>query len=124
MNEIVQIILAAVVSAIVGSFVGALITIAVFRSKLDSNTQAFEQFVEQRREDRDRDERESERMRQEFHNLCTGQVAARERDLEFIRRQVAALDRRSLYVLDLVTAIAGKQGIHHRITDALAHGEE
>lgn len=127
MNEIGTQILAAIVSAAVGS----LITIATFRSKLDSHTSALATFVDQRKEDRDTDRRETERLRQEFRDLCTTQNAARERELEFIRgevrdfrTQIAASDRRQKYVMDVVTAIARKQGVHHRITDGLEFGVE
>lgn len=124
MNEIVSQILAAIVAAAVGSVV----TISVFRSKLDSHTQALDTFVKQRAEDRRTDEKESERLRQEFRDLCTGQTTLREAELTFIRQQVqdfrkeiAASERRQRYVMDIVTALARKQGIHHRITDPLEH---
>jgi ATPase subunit of ABC transporter with duplicated ATPase domains len=122
MNEIVSQVLAAIVSAAIGS----LITISVFRSKLDSHTQALATFVNQRAEDRQQDLRENERLRQEFRDLCNGQANQRNQELEFIRRQVddfrremTASERRQRYVMDVVTAMARKQGIHHRITDPL-----
>jgi hypothetical protein len=126
MGETISTIFAAIVSAIVGSFVGSLITIAVFRSKLDSQAEALNRFISQRIEDRENDRRENDRNRQEFRDLCHQTNVARERELEFIRREVsdfrnyiAATDRRQRFIMDLVTAIARKQGINHRITDGL-----
>lgn len=126
MNEI----LSQIIAGLVGAAIGAGSTIALFRSKLDQHSAALETFSEQRREDRDQDRRENERLRQEFRDLCTNQNNARERELEFIRRevadfrlQIASSDRRQRAILEMVGAIARKQGVHHRITD-LEHWEE
>lgn len=130
MTVIVQIlltILAAVISAIVGGFFGSLLTITKFGSKIDLQAAALDGFVRQRNEDRQRESAENERLRNEFREFCTSQNTARERELEFIRREFRDFreitDRRQRYIVDVVTAIAQKNGITHRITDFLQQGE-
>jgi CHASE1-domain containing sensor protein len=128
MNEMVATIIAAITSAIVGGFVGSLITIAKFGSKIDSQAMALQAFVTQRAEDRSNELRENERIRQEFREFCSSQNQQRERELEYIRREFRdfrnVADRRQRYIMDMVTAIAAKAGITHRITDQLTTGED
>lgn len=131
MPQIVQIlltILAAVISAIVGGFFGSLLTITKFGSKIDLQAAALDNFVKQRNEDRQREQTENSQIRQEFRDFCTSQNTARERELEYIRREFRDFreitDRRQRYIVEVVTAIAQKSGITHRITDFLTHGEE
>ena len=126
MNVAVQIlltVLAAIVSATVGGFLGSLLTIAKFGSKIESHSQSLAGFVTQRTEDRENERRENESIRREFREFCAQQNEQRERELEFIRREFrdfrSVSDRRQRYIMDVVTSIARKEGITHRITDGL-----
>jgi hypothetical protein len=128
MNVALQIlltVLAAIISAIVGGFFGSLLTIAKFGSKIDLQAQSLNNFVNQRIEDRQNEQRENAKLREEFREFCAGQNTQRERELEFIRREFRDFrniaDRRQRYIMDVVTAIAAKEGITHRITDQLAN---
>lgn len=132
MNYVVQIlltILASVISAIVGGFFGSLLTITKFGSRLELQAQQLTNFVTQRAEDRSKEKEENASLRQEFRDFCAGQDKQRERELEFIRREFRDFrnisDRRQRYIMDIVTAIARKEGITHRITDGLElNGDE
>lgn len=127
MNEF----LAQIIAGIVGAALGAASAIALFRSRLDTHSQALETFSKQRTEDRETDRRENDRMRIEFRDLCTNQNSERARELQFIQRevadfrnQIASTDRRQRAILDIVSAIARKHGVNHRLTDIDHYGEE
>jgi E3 ubiquitin-protein ligase DOA10 len=127
MNEF----LAQIIAGIVGAALGAASAIALFRSRLDTHSQALETFSKQRTEDRETDRRENDRMRIEFRDLCTNQNNERARELQFIQRevadfrnQIASTDRRQRAILDIVSAIARKHGVNHRLTDIDHYGEE
>ena len=121
MDQFLATLLAAIVSATVGGFVGSLITIAKFGSKIDAQAASLDGFVRQRGEDRANELRENERLRADFRDFCSNQNQQRERELEFIRREFTSFrnvsDRRQRYMMELITAIARKEGITHRITD-------
>ncbi len=126
MSEAIQIlltILAAIISAIVGGFFGSLLTIARFGSEIKLQAQSLTNFVKQREEDRANERRDNETLRNEFRDFCKSQDAQRERELEFIRREFKDFrnisDRRQRYIMDVVTSIARKEGITHRLTDGL-----
>ncbi len=126
MSETIQIlltILAAIISAIVGGFFGSLLTIARFGSEIKLQAQALANFITQRQEDRQKEKEENAALRQEFREFCTAQNGQRERELEFIRREFKDFrnisDRRQRYIMDVVTSIARKEGITHRLTDGL-----
>lgn len=128
-NIIVQIlltILAAIISAGIGGFLGSLITIAKFGSKIELQAQSINQIEKARQQDRENDRRENERMREEFRSICADTNKAREKELEFIRREIGdfrsfinASDRRQRLILDLTVDIARKNGVTHRVTDLL-----
>lgn len=128
MDQILATVLAAIISATVGGFVGSLITIARFGAKMEAQATALQSFVNQRAEDRETERRENERLRQDFRDFCANQNTQRERELEFIRREFTSFrnisDRRQRYMMDLITAIARKEGITHRITDGFNSGDD
>lgn len=127
--------LSAFLSALMGWAGGAVTSLLLFRARLDVHETKFtnleSRIREQRTEDKERLEDQLRELRESFGRQCTTlNTETRALSTKFDtwttearhNLEAAARDsrRREEFLIELVAAIAKKQGVRHRLTDVLA----
>lgn len=126
--------LSAFLSALAGWAGGAVTTILLFRARLDVADTKFVNLETRLREQREADERQLEVVLREMRSSFATQCAALGTETRALRDDFGAWTReargsiqsgmrdsarREEFLLELVLGIAHKQGVRHRLTDAL-----
>lgn len=117
-------------NAIISAAVGAGVTVIGFRERLSLLKQQVDRNERDAANDKNFASAAMVEVRRDFQALC-GSLSERAEDSRKADRELFerlyregqkafdASERRQRYVMELVTAIAKKSGIHHRLTDIL-----